>query len=236
MARVRADLCRRARGTRSLVAAHAFVVGGAPSASERDISVGGVGSVPASVFADVHYVALGHLHGRQRLAGTVRYSGSPLAYSFSEAHHVKGSWLVELGAANLGAGAVTSVTEVLAPVPRPLAVLRGELDALLADPAHAAAEDAWCQVVLTDAVRPRGAMARVEQRFPHTLSLAFDPQGAAPGAPNYAASVRGRSDIDVCCGFVEHVRGVGADDAETALLGQALEQARIGAEREGEAA
>ncbi len=231
MARVRADLARRRAGTRSLVAAHAFVVGGAPSDSERDISVGGVGSVPSQVFDGVDYVALGHLHGRQRLAETVRYSGSPLAYSFSEARHHKGSWLVDLGAHG-----VTSVTEVLAPVPRPLAVLRGELDVLLADPDLAAAEDAWCQVVLTDAVRPRGAMARVERRFPHTLSLAFEPQGGTATARDYASRVRGRSDMDVCCGFVEHVRGVGPDDGEAALLGQALEQARVAAEREGSAA
>src|SRR3954451_20090090 len=94
---VRADLATRPSGTRSGVAAHAFVVGGLASDSERDISVGGIGAVPATLFDSVDYVALGHLHGRQRLAEGVRYSGSPLAYSFSEHAHGKGSWLVELG-------------------------------------------------------------------------------------------------------------------------------------------
>ena len=97
--RVRQDLRSRPAGTRSVVAAHAFVVGGAASDSERDISVGGVGQVPASVFDGLDYVALGHLHGRQRLAETVRYSGSPLAYSFSEAGHTKGGWLASWGRA-----------------------------------------------------------------------------------------------------------------------------------------
>src|SRR4051812_31440109 len=83
LAEVRADRLARPAGTRSVVAAHAFVVGGEPSDSERDISVGGVGAVPAGLFADADYVALGHLHGRQQLALAVRYSGSPLAYSFS---------------------------------------------------------------------------------------------------------------------------------------------------------
>ena len=101
MASVRDDLAPRPRGTRSVVAAHAFVVGGEPGDSERDISVGGVGAVPAGVFAGVDYVALGHLHGRQQLADAVRYSGSPLAYSFSEHRHTKGAWLVELGRAGL---------------------------------------------------------------------------------------------------------------------------------------
>ena len=87
MDRVRADLAARAPGTRSVVLAHAFVTGGEPSDSERDITVGGVAAVPAGVFDGVDYVALGHLHGCQTLTDRVRYSGSPLPYSFSEAAH-----------------------------------------------------------------------------------------------------------------------------------------------------
>ncbi len=70
----------------------------ARSASERDISVGGIGYVPARLFDGFSYVALGHLHGRRTVADHLRYSGSPLPYSFSEAAQRKGSWLVELGA------------------------------------------------------------------------------------------------------------------------------------------
>src|SRR3954453_820679 len=81
MRRVRADLA--ARPMRSVVLAHAFVAGGLPSDSERDISVGGVSVVSSEVFAGVSYTALGHLHGRAVLADTLRYSGSPLASSFS---------------------------------------------------------------------------------------------------------------------------------------------------------
>lgn len=77
MDRVRADLAGRTPGTRSVVLAHAFVAGGEPSDSERDITVGGVSAVPAGVFSGVDYVALGHLHGSQRLTERVRYSGSP---------------------------------------------------------------------------------------------------------------------------------------------------------------
>lgn len=93
MSRIRLDAVRHRR---SVVLAHAFVTGGAASDSERDISVGGVAHVPLSAFDGVDYAALGHLHGRQRMSGTVRYSGSPLAYSFSEAGQVKGCWLVTL--------------------------------------------------------------------------------------------------------------------------------------------
>jgi len=96
MDRVRADVARRGGGP-SVVMAHAFVSGGATSDSERDISVGGVSAVHPRTFSGVDYVALGHLHGRQCVEESVRYSGSPLALSFSEARHTKGSWLVDLG-------------------------------------------------------------------------------------------------------------------------------------------
>lgn len=97
MDQVRADLAARPDGTRSVVLAHAFVAGGEPSDSERDITVGGVAAVPAGVFAGVDYVALGHLHGCQTVTERVRYSGSPLAYSFSEHTHRKTMWLIDLG-------------------------------------------------------------------------------------------------------------------------------------------
>jgi len=224
MEAVRADLAGRDPRTRSVVAAHAFVVGGQPSDSERDISVGGVAAVPTAVFDGVDYVALGHLHGRTTLAETIRYSGSPIAYSFSEVNQRKGSWLVELDA-----DGVRQVDFVAAPVTRPLAILRGRLDDLLADPMHEGAETAYCQVTLTDTERPRAAMDRLRSRFPHTLMLTFEPEGAATSLRDYTSRVRGRSDLDVCCDFVEHVRGGSpATVAERDLLQQALEAARDG--------
>ena len=74
-----------------------------------------VGSLPSTpkVFAGADYVALGHLHGRQRVRDGVRYSGSPVALSFSEAAHTKGSWLVDLSESGV------TVEAVDAPVERP---------------------------------------------------------------------------------------------------------------------
>ena len=219
---VRADLATHPTGTRSLVAAHAFVAGGDASDSERDISVGGVGAVPASVFDGVDYVALGHLHGRQRLGEHVRYSGSPLPYSFSEQTHRKGSWLLELGP-----GGLERVDAVDAPVLRPLAILRGALQDLLTDPAHARHESSFCQVTLTDAQRPREPMERLRRRFPHVLALGFDPEGRRDQPVGYAERVRGLDDVDLCCAFVDHVRGAPATDSERHLLRDALEGGRL---------
>ena len=212
MSRVRADLAGRASATRSVVMAHAFVAGAAPSDSERDISVGGVSRVPTHTFDGIDYTALGHLHGSQTLTETVRYSGSPLAYSFSEADHVKGSWLVDLDD-----GGFHGAQFVPAPVPRPLRRLRGELEALLADPSLAGAEEAWVQVTLTDDLRPAQPMERLRARFPHTLVLAFEPANPLPdSAPT--ARPHGRSDHQITLDFVAELRGVPASDGESALL------------------
>ncbi|MDG5803565.1 exonuclease SbcCD subunit D [Streptomyces ossamyceticus] len=222
MDRVRSDLATRAPGTRSVVLAHAFVTGGAPSDSERDISVGGVSSVPAGVFDGVDYVALGHLHGSQTLTERVRYSGSPLPYSFSEADHRKSMWLVDLGAD----GSIDA-ERVDCPVPRRLARLRGRLDELLDDPGLARHEDAWVEATLTDPVRPAEPMARLCARFPHTLSLVFDPE-RAPDDPDvsYARRLAGRDDQQIAEDFVAHVRGTGPDSHEQAVLRDAFDAVR----------
>lgn len=227
MERVHADLDARA-GIRSIVMAHAFVAGSADAApamasdSERDISVGGVQIAPTSLFSRVDYAALGHLHGPQTLSETIRYSGSPLAYSFSEARHTKGSWLVELGP-----GGVERTDFVPAPVPRRLATLRGRLDDLLADPAHQEVEEAWLQVTLTDPQRPLHAMDRVRTRFPHVLILAFEPDGVARERGPVMPHVDGRSDLDVALGFVAEVRSLEATTEETLLLQLACDSCRI---------
>jgi DNA repair protein SbcD/Mre11 len=222
MGRVRADLATRP-GTRSVVMAHAFVTGGATSESERDISVGGVSAVHPGVFDGVDYAALGHLHGPQAINETVRYSGSPVALSFSEAGHHKASWLLDLSEPAPQARAIE------APVVRPVRRLRGTLEELLADPRLREAESAWCQVTLTDAIRPLGAMERVQRRFPHALVLQFEDLGVQVGATSYAARVRERDDLDLCCDFLEHVRaGATASEQERAVLAEAVEGSRQG--------
>ena len=217
MRRVQADLGTRGLGTRSVVLAHAFVTGCRPSESERDISVGGVSMVSASLFEGVDYAALGHLHGAQCVTDQVRYSGSPLAYSFSEADQVKGSWLVELGPRGF-----VGASFLDAPVPRRLARVRGTLPDLLADPALAAHEDAWVHATLTDAVRPHQAMERLRARFPHVLVLGFDTPERGDGTRRPAAAA-GRSDHELALDFVADLRGVPASPEESDLLLRAVD-------------
>lgn len=224
MERVRADLAGRPDGTRSVVLAHAFVAGGEPSDSERDITVGGVAAVPAGVFDGVDYVALGHLHGCQTVTERVRYSGSPLAYSFSEHTHRKTMWLIDLGP-----GGEITAERLDCPVPRPLARLRGRLDTLLEDPALERHRESWVEATLTDPVRPDEPMARLAGRFPHILTLVLEPE-RDPEDPraSYAQRLGGRGDQQIAEDFVAHVRGgSGPSEAERGVLRAAFDDVRV---------
>ena len=218
MRRVRADAARRAK--RAVVLAHAFVTGGASSESERDISVGGASQVPRSVFEGVDYAALGHLHGRWSVTDRVRYSGSPLAYSFSEENHVKGSWLIDLRDGEIASEFVE------APVPRRLARVRGRIDELLTDASFERYEDHWLQITLTDRHRPAAAMERLRRRFPHALVLTFEPEGGADETRTWSERVRERSPLEVAGDFVAEVTGEPPSQAERALLHDAFEHCR----------
>ncbi len=220
---IRAD-ARQSGVQRRVVMAHGWVAGGAASDSERDITVGGVGQVPAALFDDFSYVALGHLHGQQSIAGHLRYSGSPLPYSFSEATHRKGSWLVELD----GTGAIRA-ERVPAPAYRRLSVLRGKLTDLLGSAAFAPYTSDFVSVTLTDASRPEAAMDALRARFPHVLVLAFEPEGVVPDQRGYRARIAGRDDLSVAAEFVKHVRNEPASDSERQLLAGAFEAVRADA-------
>ena len=209
---------RAVSGPGAVVLAHCWVTGGEASESERDISVGGVSRVPASLFDGFGYAALGHLHSAQVLAPSLRYSGSPLAYSFSEARQRKGSWLVELGGA---------AEFVPAPVPRRLSTVTGTLSSLLSSPEFGDVESDWLSVTLTDAVRPDQAFERLSARFPHLLVLSFAaPLGAEAPSGSYTARVRG-SDVEVAAAFVSHVRGTPPSATEAGLLREAFEAVRV---------
>ena len=250
--RVRADAAARGIG-RTVVAAHAFVTGGQPAESERDIRVGGVADVPAAVFTGFSYVALGHLHGAQRAGpppaaggagsvtpGTViRYSGSPLAFSFGEKNHVKSVTLAEIDAAGQ-----VHTTALPTPVPRPLREARGRLDDLLAragehragehrageqqaEPDLADLAGAWVKVTLTDTVRPSAPMERLREKWPHTLVLDFAPEGQLTGSDADLQRLAAATDpVEICGLFVEFTSGGPADDTHRAVLRSAVEAAQ----------
>ena len=227
----RADLAGQPPGTRSVVLAHAFVVGAIAGGSERSIAVGGVESVSADVFDGFDYVALGHLHGAQAVTERVRYCGSPLPYAFSEAGQRKSVLLVDLD----GAGAV-STRQIDLPVIRPLVMLRGTLDEILATATDRVdtrcggtdLTTAYLSVELTDPVRPLEPMRRLRERFPFTLVTQWVPEtGAGSSRAGCRAPVGHLQDGQLLIDFVRDVRGTEAGPGERVLLEQAVVADRL---------
>ncbi len=206
------------RSPRSLVVAHAFVSGALPSESERVLSLGGTGEVGLELFDGFDYVALGHLHRPQRVrAGldTVRYSGTPLPYSFSETHP-KQVVLVDMAADGR-----TEVRTVPVPVGRPVATVTGRLDDLLTDRAHDAVTGHFVRAVLTDPGYVVDAKVRLQARFAHVVEVELRPDVAHRDDASTGASApaRGRlAPLEAAVGFWLDMTGEAPDGAERSLL------------------
>ncbi|MCL2315821.1 MAG: exonuclease SbcCD subunit D C-terminal domain-containing protein [Actinomycetia bacterium] len=220
----RDDLARRrATGPRmgAICLAHAFVAGGSISESERDIRIGGVDVVPAEVFAGFDYVALGHLHGPQAVgetAATMRYAGSPLAFSFSEKDHRKSVAIVDIAP-----DGVVRVDLVETPVPRPLSDIEGTLEEVLS-PGHAAQRDHWVRITVRGKTRPDNLLGTLRRVFPHVVEHRFVPLEAVGAGPVGVA--RDIADpLAVADLFVEQVTGAAATPPEQAVLRHAYERA-----------
>lgn len=226
LSRIETDRQTRGLNLPAVVVAHAFVVGGDQSDSERDIRVGGVDSVPAGLFAGFTYVALGHLHGPQQIRwGTgdcvIRYAGSPLRYSFSEAGHVKSVTVVTID----GAGScVADLIEVKQP--RAMAALTGTFDEVMSRANREAHGDSWVKVLATDPARPADLQERVRAAYPHALSIVHQSAQLAaelaPG-PGYAPTA---DPIAVSAAFVADVTNAEPTAAERFVLQSAAERAR----------
>lgn len=207
----------------SIVLAHCFAGGAEPSESERDISVGGVEQAPASLFASATYTALGHLHGKQKVTDTVRYSGSLLAYSFSEQNHRKGAWILDVEP-----GGHLTVTDYEWKTKLVLKTLRGTLEEVLAPQNIVEYGQAFVSITLTDPERPAQALEQLKAHYEHVQELYFDPQGVqARQKHSYRAAQSSHSPQEICGSFYDHVRGRQLTDDESAYLAEVIETARI---------
>ena len=221
MGLVRVDAARR--GGRSVAIAHCFAAGvDATPGVEREIRQGSLDVVPLAAFDGPDYVALGHIHGRQRLSDRVRYAGAPLHYSFGEGDKPRGSWLIDLDADGLAA-----VEWLDLPVPRRLMTIRGSLDELLGDERFAGAADAWVCAQYTDATPQLDPMRRLQARFPHCATVMHTPEGLrGDDGLTYSHRVRqARSDAELVDAFLVHVReGEGASERESEVIRDVIDE------------
>ena len=156
---------------RSILITHQFVTGASRSDSE-ELSVGGADNVDSSVFSPFDYVALGHLHRAQDIEGSrrIRYCGTPLKYSFSEAEHEKSVTVVELA----GKGSLNVRTIPLVPK-RDLRNLRGSYMELTAKSSYAGTNTGdYIHITLTDEEDIPDAMNKLRVIYPNLMSLDYD--------------------------------------------------------------
>lgn len=156
---------------RNVLVTHQFVTGGTRSGSE-ELSVGGTDNVDSGVFAPFDYVALGHLHGAQHIGReTIRYAGSPLKYSFSEARQHKSVTVVTLGEK----GDVQVRTAALTPL-RELREIRGSYDELTARSfyEHTTYRSDYLHLILTGEQDVFDAMSRLRTIYPYLMTLDYD--------------------------------------------------------------
>lgn len=204
-----------------------FITGGDVSESERDITVGGVGDAPATVFEGFSYAALGHLHRPQtvRLGGAttvLAYSGSPLAFSFSERDHGKSVAVVDINAR--GARPRRTLADAS---PSTLRQVEGRLADLLAKADSDLAElaDSWVKVILTDPGKARIADGTPAWMWPHTIALDPNPDVDLLSTEVDLANLKSVTDpVEITARFVEYVTGSAAGEATEVLLREIVEQ------------
>ena len=171
--------CAIDQGKRNVVLSHQLVTayGTAPDRADDEIKLGGMDNVDVSVYDAFDYVALGHVHRPQRVGrDTVRYSGSPLKYSFSEARYDKSAALIELGEKEPGDDVGECVSFELIPlVPlHDVREVRGTLaDVLAMGTAHDASQD-YLHITLSDEHPQLDAMAKIHEVFPSAMMLDYD--------------------------------------------------------------
>ena len=171
--------CAIDQGKRNVVLSHQLVTayGTAPDRADDEIKLGGMDNVDVSVYDAFDYVALGHVHRPQRVGrDTVRYSGSPLKYSFSEARYGKSVALIELGEKKPGDDVGECVSFELIPlVPlHDVREVRGTLaDVLAMGTAHDASQD-YLHITLSDKHPQLDAMAKIHEVFPNATMLDYD--------------------------------------------------------------
>ena len=196
-------------GSRNVLVAHTFVGGGAESESERPLAVGGASCVSSASLAGFDYVALGHLHCPQQIGSeAIRYSGSLMKYSFSEASHQKSVTMVELDAKG------DCTTEFIPLTPRHnLRRLKGKLDQLIDQGRSDSSPHDYIAVTLLDEGAVLDPIGRLREVYPNVLQIERLNDGVEPGDEAEPRDHRGRDDVDLFEDFFGQVTGGEFDES-----------------------
>ena len=207
---------------RNVLVTHQFVTGGTRSGSE-ELSVGGTDNVDSGVFAPFDYVALGHLHGAQHIGReTIRYAGSPLKYSFSEARQHKSVTVVTLGEK----GDVQVRTVALTPL-RELREIRGSYDELTARSfyEHTTYRSDYLHLILTDEQDVFDAISRLRTIYPYLMTLDYDnARTRAAGGMSVPAETERRTPSELFEALYQRQNHRPMSEVQRAYIAQLMEQ------------
>lgn len=207
---------------RNVLVTHQFVTGGTRSGSE-ELSVGGTDNVDSGVFAPFDYVALGHLHGAQHIGReTIRYAGSPLKYSFSEARQHKSVTVVTLGEK----GDVQVRTVALTPL-RELREIRGSYDELTARSfyEHTTYRSDYLHLILTDEQDVFDAMSRLRTIYPYLMTLDYDnARTRAAGGMSVPAETERRTPLELFEALYQRQNHRPMSEVQREYIAQLMEQ------------
>ena len=162
---------------RSIAISHAFVMGGEVGGSERTLSVGGSEQVSPHVFKNFHYTALGHLHGPQRMgADHIRYSGSPLKYSFDEHGQKKSFTIIDMDTKGK-----VAISTIPVEAKRDVVILEGYFEDLLNNTAlQTKHKDDYVQARLLDTMPIMDGMAKLRQVYHRCMTIELAGRIATP--------------------------------------------------------
>lgn len=213
---------------RNILIAHQFVVSGdnQPERSDSEvIPVGGLDAVDASLFQAFDYVALGHLHRPQRIGlDTIRYGGSPLKYSFSEARQDKSVTILDFGPK----GELTLEQQPLKPR-RDLREIKGPLQELLAlGRADQAGSQDYLRITLTDEEEIYDALGQLRPVFPNLMALDFENRKSLLGGQAQAAAGRdlaSKSPLELFATFYEMQNAKELSDEEISIMEEVFAEA-----------
>ena len=165
------------KGMRSIAISHAFVMGGEVGGSERTLSVGGSEQVSPHVFKNFHYTALGHLHGPQRMgADHIRYSGSPLKYSFDEYAQKKSFTIIDMDT-----NGNVDISTIPVEAKRDVVILEGYFEDLLNNTAlQKKHKDDYVQARLLDTMPIMDGMAKLRQVYHRCMTIELAGRIATP--------------------------------------------------------
>ena len=207
---------------RNVLVTHQFVTGGTRSGSE-ELSVGGTDNVDSGVFAPFDYVALGHLHGAQHIGReTIRYAGSPLKYSFSEARQHKSVTVVTLGEK----GDVQVRTVALTPL-RELREIRGSYNELTARSfyEHTTYRSDYLHLILTDEQDVFDAMSRLRTIYPYLMTLDYDnARTRAAGGMSVPAETERRTPLELFEALYQRQNHQPMSEVQRTYIAQLMEQ------------